>query len=53
MTTEAITHKFVILTFNGLDTLAEVFLNGEPLGSTNNMFVRYHFNVKEILVAVS
>lgn len=53
MTSQDLFHKFVILTFNGLDTLTEIFLNGESIGTTDNMFVRYRFNVKEILIAVS
>lgn len=44
-------HEFVILTFSGLDTLTEIFLNGESIGTTENMFVRYRFDVKEILIA--
>ena len=42
-------HKNVLLRCNGLDTISEVILNGENLGSTNNMFVRYDFRVKSIL----
>lgn len=50
-TSDELRHEFVILTFNGLDTLAEIFLNGESLGTTENMFVRYRFDVKNILIA--
>ena len=39
-------HKVILLRFYGLDTVSEIILNGEPLGFTNNMFVRYDFNVK-------
>ena len=39
-------HKVILLRFHGLDTVSEVVLNGEPLGFTDNMFVRYDFNVK-------
>lgn len=42
-------HENIILRFNGLDTIAEVNLNGEKLGSANNMFVRYDFDVKSKL----
>jgi beta-mannosidase len=42
-------HKKVLLCFKGLDTIAEVNLNGENLGFTNNMFVRYDFSVKDKL----
>lgn len=50
---ENLEHRFVILTFNGLDTLSEVFVNDESIGTTDNMFVRYRFDVKNILIAVS
>jgi beta-mannosidase len=40
----------VSLVFDGLDTLAEVFINGKQLGSADNMFRRYTFDVTEELV---
>ncbi len=40
----------VILTFDGLDTLAEVFINGKQVGSADNMFRRYAWDVTEELV---
>lgn len=52
MKKEDFNHDFVVLTFNGLDTLATVKLNGVELGETNNMFVRFRFDVKEVLVEV-
>ncbi|MBN2499474.1 MAG: glycoside hydrolase family 2 protein [Anaerolineales bacterium] len=36
----------VYLVCDGLDTLAEVYLNGELLGKTNNMFRQYKWEVK-------
>ena len=42
-------HKNILLRFNGLDTITEVNLNGEIIGYTNNMFVRYDFDVKSKL----
>jgi len=39
-------HKVILLRFHGLDTVSEVVLNGESLGFTDNMFIRYDFNVK-------
>ncbi len=42
-------HKNIILRFHGLDTIAEVILNNELIGSVNNMFVRYDYEVKSIL----
>lgn len=35
-----------MMTFHGLDTLAELTLNGRDLGTTNNMFVRYTYDIK-------
>ena len=39
-------HKVILLRFYGLDTVSEIVLNQEHLGFTDNMFVRYDFNVK-------
>ena len=39
-------HKVILLRFYGLDTVSEIVLNGERLGFTDNMFVRYDFNVE-------
>ncbi|MFX1571325.1 MAG: glycoside hydrolase family 2 protein [Promethearchaeota archaeon] len=47
---EFLEYKHIILRFNGLDTIAEVKLNGESIGSVNNMFVRYDFEVKSKLI---
>ena len=33
------------LVFEGVDTLADVFLNGERIGGTENMFVEHRFDV--------
>lgn len=39
----------MILTFHGIDTIATITLNGIELGTVDNMFVRYRFDVKNIL----
>ncbi len=36
----------ILLCCYGLDTISDVILNEEHLGFTNNMFIRYDFNVK-------
>ena len=36
----------VFLVCDGLDTLAEVRLNGQPLGQTENLFRRYEWEIK-------
>ena len=37
------------LVFEGLDTITEIYLNGEKLGKTKNMHRTYRFSVKNIL----
>jgi len=37
------------LVFDGIDTLAEIYLNNVHIGSTNNMFLQYRFDVKDLL----
>ena len=41
---------FTFLRFRGLDTIAEITLNGEPLGFTDNMHLMYEFPVTGKLV---
>lgn len=41
------------LVFEGLDTITEIYLNNIRLGGTDNMFVKYRYNVKKILKAKS
>lgn len=41
----------VSLVFEGLDTYAEVYLNGVKLGETNDMFIPYRFDVSSVLMA--
>ncbi|MDX1522074.1 MAG: hypothetical protein R3264_10640 [Anaerolineae bacterium] len=42
-------HQRIFLVCDGLDTLAEIRLNGEVLGQTDNMFRQYHWEVKSRL----
>jgi beta-mannosidase len=39
----------VALVFEGLDTLCSVYLNGKLVGETENMHVRYEFDVRDVL----
>ena len=39
----------VFLRFGGLDTVADIVLNGSPLGSTDNMFIPHEFDVTQRL----
>lgn len=46
LTAATIASKHQYLVFEGLDTHAEVFLNGQRILSANNMFRRYEVEVK-------
>ena len=37
------------LVFEGLDTYADIYLNGESLASTDNMFIEHRFDVSSLL----
>ena len=41
----------VELVCTGLDTLAEITLNGQPVGQTNNMFRTYRWDIKSQLAS--
>ena len=41
----------VMLIFHGLDTFAEIWLNGQRVGKTANMFLRHEFDVSPLLAA--
>ena len=38
-----------VLVFEGIDTVSEITLNGNQIGKTDDMFLRYEFEVKEFL----
>ncbi|MGI5870187.1 MAG: glycosyl hydrolase 2 galactose-binding domain-containing protein [Kiritimatiellia bacterium] len=42
-------HDIVDLEFDGIDTVAEVFVNGVSVLKTDNMFHRWHAEVKHVL----
>ncbi len=48
---EVLGRAHIWLVCDGLDTLASLSLNGQPLGSTANMFRQYRFDVKSVLKA--
>ncbi len=41
--------KKTYLVFESIDTAAEIFLNDKSLGCTNNMFIKYSFEVSKLL----
>ena len=41
--------SIIKLVFEGLDTAADIFLNHKLIGRTENMFVKYEFNVDQVL----
>ena len=43
------TEENVELVFEGIDTLSDIRLNGRYLGSTEDMFLEYRFNIKDVL----
>jgi beta-mannosidase len=43
--------KYVNLVLHGVDTIADVYLNEQFIGLTENMFVRYRFDTKPFLRA--
>lgn len=50
VSSEFLKNDIVLLTCEGLDTLAEIKVNGRAVGNTNNMYRKYEFNVKDILL---
>ena len=46
---DLLSYAYIALDFGGIDTISEVFLNGKKLGSTENMFLAYSFDVKDLL----
>ncbi|KAM7315502.1 beta-mannosidase-like [Ixodes scapularis] len=43
---EVLSHRRILLVAHGIDTIANVYVNDILLGSTENMFVRYRFDIK-------
>lgn len=46
---DVLNYQVILLVFEGLDTFATISINGVEVGSSNNMFVRYYFSVKQQL----
>lgn len=48
VTKEELSAETLLLTFNGVDTVADIFLNGEKLGHVENMHRVYVYDVKAL-----
>ncbi|MGI5976702.1 MAG: beta-mannosidase [Candidatus Limivicinus sp.] len=44
-------HRKILLHFDGLDTLADIYINGTWIAHTENMHRRWEFDVKSLLTA--
>ena len=48
-----LTSNNIGLVFEGLDTICEIYLNDVKLGGTDNMFLTYRYNIKNVVKASS
>ncbi len=39
----------ILLGLEGVDTFAEIYLNGEHIGTTDNMFFKYEYDIKDLV----
>ena len=53
MDNSVLSRKAIDLVFHGVDTVADIQLNGVSIGTTDNMFVRYKFDVKSAIKATN
>jgi beta-mannosidase len=42
-------NRLILLECDGLDTVAQIFVNGKRVGSANNMFRQYQFDVTSVV----
>ncbi len=47
---ELVSEYFSFLHFDSVDTMAEIFVNGEKVTETSNMFLRVRVDIKDLLV---
>jgi len=47
--TDFLAHKNIMIRFKGIDTIGEIYLNDKLIGSSNDMFISYEFDVKSEL----
>ncbi|KAK9509492.1 hypothetical protein O3M35_006799 [Rhynocoris fuscipes] len=41
--------RSIYLVLHGVDTISEIYINDKFVGSTENMFIRYRFDIKHVL----
>lgn len=46
---ELLSKARIVLICDGLDTVADVYINDNLVGQGDNMFVRYVYNIKDVL----
>ena len=46
---ELLSQESVRIVFDGIDVYSDIFLNGKQIASTDNMFLQYRFEVKDLL----
>ena len=46
---EMFTNQEILLEFDGIDTYADIYLNGKLLGHTQNMFLKYTYSVRDLV----
>ena len=42
----------ILLILDGVDSFSTVYINNKTVGSTFNMFLKYHFDIKEHLLVI-
>jgi beta-mannosidase len=45
---DAVADENTFLVFEGIDTVADIYINGEKVGHTDNMFIKYEFPVPNL-----
>jgi beta-mannosidase len=48
-TEEMLTQECVQIVFDGIDVYSDIYLNNQLIGSTDNMFLQYRFEVRDVL----
>ena len=49
VTADLLQYNTIMLVCDGLDTVSTVYINNKSVGASDNMFVRYSFNIKQYL----